>query len=125
MRFYALLGHFKNSPKTGFFCPNEGAHLSIRTLDHAWNHSRHKGAELLLLLAIADIADDDLAAHTSVDSPGAENQNDRKASLTPASEAQRINRAGGLEVERERGRGQYICHYRWRPSGGVLGHCHE
>ena len=40
--------------------------MSMRALDQVSNFSLHKGAELLLLPAIADIADDDPAAHTSV-----------------------------------------------------------
>ena len=40
--------------------------MSMRALDQVSNFSLHKGAELLLLLVIVDIADDDLAAQTCV-----------------------------------------------------------
>ena len=40
--------------------------MRMRAPDHVWNYPWHKGAKILLLLVIADIADDDLAAHTSV-----------------------------------------------------------
>ena len=66
MHFHELFGHFEKCPKTRLFCPNKGTHLSIQALDQVWNYSRHKGVERLLLLAIADLAGDDLAAHNSV-----------------------------------------------------------
>jgi len=35
-------------------------------MSRVWEHSRHKGSELLLLLAIADFADDDGRAYPSI-----------------------------------------------------------
>jgi hypothetical protein len=40
--------------------------MSIRVMSHVWQHSRHKGSDLLLLLAIADFADDAGIAYPSV-----------------------------------------------------------
>lgn len=41
--------------------------MSIRTLTRVWESSRHAGTDLLMLLAIADFADDDGAAYPSVE----------------------------------------------------------
>lgn len=40
--------------------------MSIRVMSHVWQHSQAKGSELLLLLAIADFADDEGAAYPAV-----------------------------------------------------------
>lgn len=40
--------------------------MSVRTMARVWEHSRHGGSELLMLLAIADFADDDGRAYPSV-----------------------------------------------------------
>ena len=40
--------------------------MSVRTLSRVWDDSQHSGTELLMLLAIADFADDDGRAYPSV-----------------------------------------------------------
>ena len=40
--------------------------MSIRVMSHVWEHSQHKGGDLLLLLAIADHADDHGQAFPSI-----------------------------------------------------------
>lgn len=40
--------------------------MSVRTMARVWEQSRHKGSDLLMLLAIADFADDDGYAYPSV-----------------------------------------------------------
>jgi hypothetical protein len=40
--------------------------MSVRTLSRVWEHSRNKGNDLLMLLAIADFADDDGKAYPAV-----------------------------------------------------------
>ena len=40
--------------------------MSVRSLSRVWEHSRHGGTELLMLLAIADFADDDGRAYPAV-----------------------------------------------------------
>src|SRR6266542_3144969 len=41
--------------------------MSAKTLADAWRHSRARGADLLLLLALADAADDDGLSFPDVD----------------------------------------------------------
>lgn len=40
--------------------------MSVRTLARVWEHSRHSGTHLLMMLAIADFADDDGRAYPAV-----------------------------------------------------------
>jgi hypothetical protein len=40
--------------------------VSVRTMARVWEHSRHAGTDLLMLLAIADFADDDGNAYPAV-----------------------------------------------------------
>lgn len=40
--------------------------MSVRTMARVWEHSRHSGTHLLMMLAIADFADDDGRAYPSV-----------------------------------------------------------
>lgn len=40
--------------------------MSVRTMARVWEHSRHSGSDLLMLLAIADFTDDDGKAYPSV-----------------------------------------------------------
>lgn len=45
---------------------HKGDLMSVRTMARVWELSRHKGNDLLMLLAIADFADDDGKAYPSV-----------------------------------------------------------
>jgi hypothetical protein len=40
--------------------------MSIKMMTHVWEHSKHKGSELLTLLAVADDANDNGSAHPSI-----------------------------------------------------------
>lgn len=40
--------------------------MSVKVMAHVWEHSQHKGSDLLTLLAIADHADDDGQAYPSI-----------------------------------------------------------
>ena len=40
--------------------------MSVRTMARVWEHSQHSGTHLLMMLAIADFADDDGRAYPSV-----------------------------------------------------------
>ena len=81
--------------------------MSIKTMSRVWDHSAQKGSSLLLLLAIADHADDrGENAWPSVDTLA------RKTRMTPRQVQKLIRKleaSGELVVKRSRG-GRKRCH---------------
>lgn len=54
--------------------------MSIRTMARVWDQSQHSGSELLMLLALADFADDDGNSYPAVPTLAA------KCRMTPATQ---------------------------------------
>jgi hypothetical protein len=74
--------------------------MSIRVMTRVWEHSTSSGGPLLVLLAIADFADDRGVAYPSMETLGA------KARLDPRNAqraVRRLERAGELEVTTGKG----------------------
>jgi len=77
--------------------------VSVAVMSTVWARSQHRGSELLLLLAIADFADDDGRAFPSIESLA------HKVRLSPRMVRRLIRRleaSGELVVERASGRGR-------------------
>lgn len=88
--------------------------MSVAVMSQVWSHSRHKGSELLLLIAIADFADDSGRAFPSITRLA------QKVRLSPRAVRMLIRRleaSGELTVERGCGRGRSSV-YRIRVGNG-------
>ena len=70
--------------------------MSIRTMSHVWEHSQQKGASLLLLLAIADYANDDGRAWPSIATLA---NKIRMSERNTQRLLQRLSRCGEIEIE--------------------------
>jgi hypothetical protein len=74
--------------------------MSVRTMAKVWERSRHAGSELLMLLAIADFADDDGKAYPAVTTLADKcRMTSRNANLILAS----LRRSGELVVRQNEG----------------------
>lgn len=79
--------------------------MSIRVMAKIWKSSQARGGELLVLLAIADFADDDGIAYPSVSTLG------KKARLSERQVQRAIRRLTALgELAVETGKGPHGCH---------------
>jgi hypothetical protein len=74
--------------------------MSVRTMARVWEHSQHSGSELLMLLAIADFADDEGRAYPSVDKLA---QKCRMSSRNANFILSTLRGTGELEVRRNEG----------------------
>lgn len=93
--------------------------MSIRTMAKVWEHSKHAGTELLMLLAIADFADDDGRAYPSVAGLAAKcRMKPRNANYILAS----LRASGELRVrvnEGPKGKNLYQLRFTGVPAAGL------
>lgn len=74
--------------------------MSVRALSRVWEHSQHGGTELLMLLAIADFADDNGTAYPSVATLAAKcRMKPRNANYILAA----LEASGELDIQRNKG----------------------
>lgn len=74
--------------------------MSVRALSRVWEHSQHGGTELLMLLAIADFANDEGTAYPAVTTLAAKcRMKPRNANLLLA----RLRKSGELNIEAGKG----------------------
>lgn len=81
-------------------CGSGGLAMSVRTMTKVWESSQHRGSDLLMLLAIADFADDDGNAYPSVQTLA------KKCRMKPRNTTAiltAIRKSGELEVRQNAG----------------------
>ena len=76
--------------------------MSINRISSVWEHSKHKGGDLLLLLALADNASDDGYCWPSIDTLA---QKSRSSESTVIRASDRLEKSGELFVNHNRRRG--------------------
>lgn len=76
--------------------------MSIKVMSHVWDHSPHTGSDLLMLLAIADHANDEGLAWPSIPTLAKKCRVGKRQAIYII---QKLERAGSLSIEHGGGRG--------------------
>lgn len=74
--------------------------MSVRSMARVWEGSRHSGSELLMLLAIADFADDDGRAYPSITTLAAKCRTKPRYAMVLLDA---LNKSGELEIRKQAG----------------------
>ena len=74
--------------------------MSVRTISRVWEGSTHSGSELLMLLAIADFADDEGRAYPSISTLATKCRTKPRYAIVLL---EALGRSGELEIQKHKG----------------------